>query len=58
MRELRLAWQQTKTQWSDTNSHSFEEDHLEPIVPVIKAALDATAELSELLARAQQECEL
>jgi hypothetical protein len=58
MCELQLAWQHTKTQWSDTNSHSFEKDHLQPMVPVIKAALDATSELTELLARAQQECEL
>jgi hypothetical protein len=53
---LRLAWQEAHEQWNDDTSRAFEEKHLQPVLPQIKAALDATSRMTELLNRAERDC--
>jgi hypothetical protein len=57
MRELRIAWDQARLGWNDSTSQAFEENYLQPLVPLVKTALDATSELAEVLARAERECD-
>ncbi len=54
---LKESWAETIETWEDQNARSFQEEHLEPIGPAIKMALDSTNRLAEVLARAQRECE-
>jgi len=54
---LKEAWGETIEKWEDENARNFQENHLEPIGPAIKMALDSTNRLAEVLARAQRECE-
>jgi len=54
---LQETWAETKVYWHDDNSRHFEENHLEPIVPQVKLAVDAISRLADVLAQAQRECE-
>ena len=54
---LELAWEDTQQQWDDATTAAFEEKFLVELRPKVKDALDATARISELLSRAQHECE-
>ncbi len=55
--ELQLAWQQTADGWSDTVSRKFCQQHLEPIGPVVKSALDAIGHMTQQVRQMQQELE-
>jgi hypothetical protein len=54
---LRLHWESTKEHWHDDNRRRFEEDYLDPLEPQVAAALEAIGNLSEVMRRAEQECE-
>jgi len=53
---LREAWEETKLHWHDDNSRNLEENHLRPILPNVKLAIDATNRMAEVLARAERDC--
>ena len=57
LEELQIAWQQTGEQWQDSVSHQFCHTHLEPIGPAVKKALEATANMQQLLDQAYRECD-
>jgi hypothetical protein len=54
---LQRAWAEATIDWDDANSRSFQENQLEPILPKLKLALDATNRLGDVLARARRDCE-
>ena len=53
---LQEVWTEVKTYWHDENSRNLEENHLEPIYPHVKLAIDAANRLSDILARTEREC--
>ncbi|MCC7017973.1 MAG: hypothetical protein IT564_12315 [Rhodospirillales bacterium] len=57
LQDLQRAWQVVSESWNDSVSRQFCEQHLEPLIPASKMALDATSRMRELLMRAQMECE-
>ncbi|MEM9351931.1 MAG: hypothetical protein AAGA92_02870 [Planctomycetota bacterium] len=57
MEELQLAWEETSEHWDDSVSDRFREEHLEPIAPAMKLALDAVACMNNLLNQVYRECE-
>lgn len=57
LNSLQVAWGEVQTGWDDANSRRFEEEYLEPIIPKLKLALDATSRLGDVLARAYRDCE-
>jgi len=54
---LQEAWQETKQYWRDESSRNMEENHLQPIYPNVKIAIDAANRMTDVLARVQRECE-
>jgi len=56
MEELQQAWQQTDEQWHDAVSQKFCENHLEPIGPALKLALDAVGRMEQLMGQIHREC--
>lgn len=54
---LQLHWEDTKEHWQDSTQRRFDENYLEPLGPQIAAALEAIARLTEVLARAERDCE-
>ncbi len=57
MKELQQAWQETEQQWDDSVSRKFCENHLEPIVPVLKLTQEAIGRMEQLAGRMQTDCE-
>jgi len=55
--ELQLAWQQTAEDWNDPVSQKFCQQHLDPLGPVTKTALDAIGQMTQQVRQMQQECE-
>jgi hypothetical protein len=55
--ELQVAWQESGEYWDDEVSRKYCEQHLDPIGPAMKLALDAIARMNQLVARIQHECE-
>lgn len=54
--KLLLHWEEAQTQWNDAVSRDFQRQYLEPLDPPLDAALRAIEVLSEVLARAEQDC--
>jgi len=42
--------------WDDQSAHKFRETYFVPLVPMVKAALEAIDRLEQVLARAEYEC--
>ncbi len=56
LKTLRLRWEETKEHWGDKTRVAFEENHLSDIEPVISSTLEAVGRMSEMLGRAQRDC--
>ncbi len=57
LERLELAWAEATTEWNDEASRAFAEQHLEPIIPVVKTSLDAVGRMDLLMRQAQRDCE-
>ena len=57
METLQRDWELSQEFWKDEASRSLEENYLQPILKQLKETADATARLSEVIARAERECE-
>jgi hypothetical protein len=57
LKTLRARWDMTQLHWTDDVRHDFEEHYLKPVEEEILATLNATYVLSQILLKAQQECE-
>lgn len=57
LEELELSWVESTSEWNDEVSQAFAERHLEPIVPIVKTALDAIGRMDTILRSAQRDCE-
>ena len=57
LENLHYVWQEAADHWKDPVSRAFYEEHLEPLMPVVKNALDAVGRMQMLLDQAQRECE-
>lgn len=55
-KELNIHWETARSSWDDTMSRRFHESHLAPLEPTIRASVAAMEKMSELLAKARQEC--
>ena len=51
------AWNEVSQQWDDAVSRRFFENHLEPMIPSVKLALDAVARMSLLMDEVERDCE-
>ena len=54
---LEQTWAEASDDWNDAVSHRFCEQHLEPILPEVKTALDAIGRMHLLLDEAKRDCE-
>ncbi len=57
LEHLELAWSEAAIDWNDEVSRAFQEQHLEPMLPVVKTALNAIGRMDLLLSEAQRDCE-
>lgn len=56
LENLNHVWQDATDHWNDSVSRAFLEQHIEPLVPVVKNSLDAVTRMQTLLDQAQRDC--
>jgi len=54
--QLDVAWSHTTEKWNDAACHRFEQEHLQPIGPQLRATLDAINHIDQILQHADREC--
>jgi hypothetical protein len=57
LEQLETVWNEREAVWNDAVSQSFQERHLEPMIPRIKLALDAIGRMSLLINEVERDCE-
>lgn len=57
LKELQSVWQQRTSDWNDAVSRRFRDEHLEPMVPQVKLALDAISRMALLIDEVERDCE-
>ena len=57
LENLETVWNESAAQWNDAVSHSFQERHLEPMMPRINLALDAIGRMDLLISEVERDCE-
>ena len=55
--DLQAAWIAASEEWNDGVSRAFCQNHLDPLGPTVKLALDSITRMSVLAARMHAECE-
>jgi hypothetical protein len=57
MKELSLAWQQTRAEWRDVKAIEFDDRYLEVLPQHVARATAAIEELDTLLKKVKTDCE-
>ena len=57
MKELSLAWQQTRADWRDTKAVEFDDRYLEVLPQHVGRATAAMEEIENLLKKVRHDCE-
>jgi hypothetical protein len=57
LQSVEAVWHDASSDWNDAVSRRFGANHLEPLVPRVKLALDAISRMSLLLDEVQRDCE-
>jgi hypothetical protein len=57
LQNLETVWHEISGEWDDAVSHRFLENHLEPMIPTVKLALDAISRISLLMDEVERDCE-
>ncbi|MEN1681443.1 MAG: hypothetical protein AAGJ46_17825 [Planctomycetota bacterium] len=55
LEELTLAFEASADGWDDSVREKFYEERIEPILPIVKNALDAVGRMQQLLSEAQRD---
>jgi hypothetical protein len=57
LKNLEVVWHEISDQWDDAASRRFREQHLDPMIPDVKLALDAISRMDLLMDEVQRDCE-
>jgi len=57
LEKVDIVWGEVSDEWNDAVSGRFREQHLDPMVPRLKLALDAIARMSLLIDEVERDCE-
>lgn len=52
LEDLMEAWKHVNEYWNDDNSRNFRENHLEPLVPKFKSAIDSSNYMNNIIEQA------
>ena len=55
LKDLHAVWEEASEDWNDEVSAAVFKEHIEPITPVVKSALDAIGRMRNLLQEAQRD---
>jgi hypothetical protein len=57
LENVETVWSENSPAWNDAVSRRFREQHLDPMIPRLKLALDAIARMDLLMAEVERDCE-
>ncbi len=57
VKDLAIAWEQTKADWRDSKSQEFEEKYIEPLPGHVRQAMAVIEEIDALLKKVRSDCE-
>lgn len=57
LQEVFRVWEEASEEWNDSAAGAVFEEHLAPMTPIVKGALDAVGRMRHLLHEAQRELE-
>jgi hypothetical protein len=57
LENVEIVWSESAQTWNDAVSRRFREQHLEPMIPRLKLALDAMARMGLLMDEVERDCE-
>jgi hypothetical protein len=57
LENLETVWNEISSQWDDSVSWRFREQHLETMIPRLKLGLDAISRMSLLIDEVERDCE-
>jgi hypothetical protein len=57
LENVETVWGENSQAWNDAVSRRFREQHLDPMIPRLKLALDAIARMDLLMAEVERDCE-
>ena len=58
LESLERAWEETSLYWDDSSSRNFDAEHIQPIGPKVRSALNAINHLRDIATRLQRDCEM
>ncbi|TWT94756.1 hypothetical protein Pla108_36050 [Botrimarina colliarenosi] len=57
LKDLHRVWGEASDEWNDSVSEAVFKEHIEPMAPIVKSALDAVGRMRGLLQEAQRDLE-
>jgi hypothetical protein len=57
LENLETVWNEISGDWNDGVNRRFREQHLDPMVPRVKLALDAISRMTLLMDEVERDCE-
>jgi hypothetical protein len=57
LENVEIVWNESALAWNDAVSRRFREQHLDPMIPRLKLALDAIARMGLLMDELERDCE-
>jgi hypothetical protein len=57
LENVEITWSEASQEWNDAVSRMFREQHLDPLVPRLKLALDAISRMGLLIDEVERDCE-
>jgi hypothetical protein len=57
LEKLQITWQESSSGWNDSVSRRFREEHLDPMIPDVKLAMESVARMNSLMEEVQRDCE-
>ncbi len=56
MKDLRVKWDKTKSDWNDPMSRELEKTYMEPLERKIRSAVGDMEQMGDVLVKARREC--
>lgn len=56
LKKLSERWMQAREHWNDEQAVRFQEEHIEPLEPMVQRTMQGVERLTQILLQAEKEC--
>ncbi len=57
LEKLQIVWQESSDGWNDSVRLRFQEEHLDPMIPDVKLAMESVGRMNSLMEEVQRDCD-